>query len=81
MKKSLLIRADANAQIGAGHTMRCLALAQGWQDAGGSVTFVTATNEPFITSRLEKEGMRVLLTSVERGSFDDAMQTARLAGQ
>jgi len=31
----LLIRADADTQIGTGHLMRCLALGQAWQDAGG----------------------------------------------
>ena len=35
MAGTLIIRADATPAIGHGHLMRCLALAQAWQDAGG----------------------------------------------
>ncbi len=31
----LLVRADSDAEIGTGHVMRCIALSQAWQDAGG----------------------------------------------
>jgi len=31
----LYIRADADGKIGTGHIMRCIALAQAWQDQGG----------------------------------------------
>ena len=39
-EKHLVIRVDASTQIGTGHLMRCLALAQAWKDAGGQVTFI-----------------------------------------
>jgi UDP-2,4-diacetamido-2,4,6-trideoxy-beta-L-altropyranose hydrolase len=36
----LVIRADGGLQDGIGHVMRCLALARGWQAAGGRVVFL-----------------------------------------
>lgn len=52
----LIIRADADTQIGSGHLMRCLALAQAWQDRGGQVTFITACDSEELWTRLKREG-------------------------
>ena len=41
MKPALVIRADAGSQLGTGHLMRCLALAQEWCNGGGQVEFVS----------------------------------------
>ncbi len=56
----LLIRADASVSIGTGHVMRCLALAQAWQDAGGSVTFVMAESTLAIEERLRREDVGLI---------------------
>ena len=38
----VLIRVDGNHQIGTGHIMRCLSLADALQEQGGEITFITA---------------------------------------
>lgn len=55
----LIIRADASTEIGTGHLMRCLALAQAWKDAGGKVTFVTACQNQSLLRRLRAEGFDI----------------------
>lgn len=41
----IVFRADGNPQIGTGHIMRCLSLADALREQGGKITFVTA--EPY----------------------------------
>ena len=73
--KNLVIRGDASSEIGIGHVMRCLALAQAWQDIGGRATFITAMEAPGLRTRLEAEGMRVVQLSAIAGTWEDAAQT------
>ena len=75
MKETLLIRADASFYIGAGHVMRCLALAQAWLDRGGYCVFVMVTDAGSLFSRLEAEGIEVRRITVEAGSGADARET------
>ncbi|MEJ6481789.1 UDP-2,4-diacetamido-2,4,6-trideoxy-beta-L-altropyranose hydrolase [Nostoc punctiforme UO1] len=78
---NLLIRADASTQIGTGHIMRCLALAQAWKDVGGNAIFVMATEMLSLETRLKSEGMEVIHLSVNPGSMEDAKKTVSLAHQ
>jgi UDP-2,4-diacetamido-2,4,6-trideoxy-beta-L-altropyranose hydrolase len=59
--------------------MRCLALAQAWQDAGGEARFATASVGGAPTRRLESEGIPVEPVVAEPGSPDDVGQTAAIA--
>jgi UDP-2,4-diacetamido-2,4,6-trideoxy-beta-L-altropyranose hydrolase len=75
----LLVRADASVSTGTGHIMRCLALAQAWQAAGGSVKAVLAESTTAIEERLRGEAIEVVRVDATPASARDAERTAQLA--
>lgn len=77
----LVIRADASVQMGTGHLMRMLALAQAYANRGGAVTFVVVEAPAPLLRRLESEGFRVRQIRVPPGSRDDAAATAAVASE
>ena len=57
----LLVRADADDRIGTGHVMRCLALAQAWQAAGGQVVFLSRCPVPKLRERIRASSAELIL--------------------
>jgi UDP-2,4-diacetamido-2,4,6-trideoxy-beta-L-altropyranose hydrolase len=76
----LLIRADATDEMGTGHLMRCLALAQAWQEDEGQVYLVTRRQPAALENRLRGEGLQVYYSELESDRLiDDAQETIRFA--
>ena len=75
----LLLRADGGPEIGLGHVMRCLALAQAWRDAGGSAMLVYRHIPQVLAERFNREGIECVESHSEPGSPEDASHLAELA--
>lgn len=58
--KTLLICADATREIGTGHMMRCLALAQAWQKRGGKAVFLSHCESDALCNRILAEGFDLI---------------------
>jgi UDP-2,4-diacetamido-2,4,6-trideoxy-beta-L-altropyranose hydrolase len=76
-KPLLLLRADAGPETGAGHVMRCLALAQAWRARGGEAAFAGRI-VPALAERLREEGF-ALHAAPDAGDGEAADIRAALA--
>lgn len=72
----LVIRADASSQMGTGHVMRMIALAQAWRRRSGEVIFITAECLKPLVDRIIAEGFTHRQLSTDS---DDASATIEIA--
>jgi UDP-2,4-diacetamido-2,4,6-trideoxy-beta-L-altropyranose hydrolase len=75
----IVIRADASSQIGTGHVMRCLALANAARTRGLNIAFICAELPDVLEGRLLDAGCVVHRIGVIPGSLEDSEQTFKLA--
>ena len=76
---TVVLRADADAGIGTGHVMRCLALALALREAGAAPVFASTPLPAALAARLGGAGFEVAPIARARGSGADARETAALA--
>lgn len=78
MNKKLIIRADADTRMGTGHIMRCIALAQAWQDQGGDVTFLSHCDSEALHQRIINEGFDFIPIEKPHPDPSDLTQTLNI---
>lgn len=75
MAQRVLIRCDASVELGAGHTMRCLAFAEALAWAGWSVTFITRRNTLAVVPALSASGFSIrTIDDEEKVPVDDEIR-------
>ena len=76
--KSVLFRTDATQATGVGHLMRCIALAQEFQNHSVPITFLTANTFPWLSqylTQLHFHVQNINLTESELGGEQDLKVT------
>ncbi|RKD76527.1 UDP-2,4-diacetamido-2,4,6-trideoxy-beta-L-altropyranose hydrolase [Sinobaca qinghaiensis] len=58
--KTAVIRVDASIEIGTGHVMRCLTLAEELHDDSYDVTFITSDHEGHLADFIQSKGFQVI---------------------
>jgi UDP-2,4-diacetamido-2,4,6-trideoxy-beta-L-altropyranose hydrolase len=73
----IAIRVDASVQIGSGHVMRCLTLADELRQSGAEVTFISRRHEGNLNGLIHRKGFRLLeLESTSQCNSDETSQSA-----
>lgn len=76
----ILFKAEGNSQIGAGHLMRCFALAQFCKANGCLPIFSMPFCPANFKHMLQEEELEFVISDIETGSLQDAKNLAQLAG-
>jgi UDP-2,4-diacetamido-2,4,6-trideoxy-beta-L-altropyranose hydrolase len=69
---NIAIRTDASLQIGTGHVMRCLTLAEALRKKGAQVNFICRRHKGNLTDRISSQGFNVHVLEVTENSVKPA---------
>ena len=67
----IYIRVDANREIGMGHMMRCLSIAEALMEKGEKVRFIVAAQDA--TDVLEQRGMSYTVLNTDYKNMDSEL--------
>lgn len=70
MSGSVVFRADASIQIGSGHVMRCLALADRLSQSGNSCSFITRDFPGNLSELIRRHGHKVFVLNCDTSQGD-----------
>ena len=76
----LFIRADATSEIGTGHLMRSLALADSWRDRSGEVVFVSCCQSRYLHQRMAAIARQVVTIDRFHPDAGDWDKTSQMLG-
>lgn len=79
LRRHAILRADGSFHLGMGHIMRCLAFADGLNDAGVASMFVTKAFDPRVTDLIRSRGYDVEEIPSEATATDDVRLTREVA--
>ena len=71
----ILFRADGNSNIGLGHVMRCLSIADEFKNTGESCLFITADNE--LHKTIKDWGHKNLVLDSEYDHMEDELESLK----
>jgi len=77
----VIIRADASLQMGTGHIMRCLTLAEVLKKQGAEVEFICREHEGNLIERVEQQGFKThILPLSQNAATDDGLYGSQWLG-
>lgn len=76
-KKKVAFRVDSSFEIGSGHVMRCLALAEALREQGAELFFLCKEHEGNFNSQIEKKGFKLHILNYpgDFNTIEDAEKT------
>lgn len=77
---NIVIRADSGIEIGTGHVMRCLTLAQALRTAGHTIVFVCKDHDGNIVRHLDNEEFTSMLLPVDSKDEEGSLEHSKWLG-